>query len=56
MAITRSASHLIVIPAVGLTYGDNTVYYVDLGVNDPIKWQKRNLVDTFNAEYKVNSG
>lgn len=58
MAITNDASHLIVTPEAGDdegSYGDTTVYYVDLGVNEPSNWEKRSLVDTFNAEYRVSS-
>lgn len=58
MAMTRNSSHLIVTPDAGDgegSYGDNTVYYVDLSVNNPATWQKIPLVETFNAKYSVSS-
>lgn len=58
MAMTTNSSRLIVTPAAGDgegSYGDNTVYYVDLSVNEPSTWQKIPLVDTFNAKYSVSS-
>lgn len=57
MAITRNNQYLIVTPDAADdegSYGDNTVYYVELAGNEPANWQIRPLVVTFNAGYRVS--
>lgn len=58
MAISSDSRYLIVTPDAGDgegSYGDNTVYYVDLTGDNPANWEKIPLVDTFNAKYSVSS-
>lgn len=57
MHITSNDEYLIVTPDAADdegSYGDNTVYYVDLSGNDPTNWPRRPLVETFNAAYNVS--
>lgn len=57
MAITSNNQYLIVTPDAADdegSYGDNTVYYVELAGNEPANWQIRPLVLTFNAGYRVS--
>lgn len=57
MDMTSNDEYLIVTPDAaheGGSYGDNTVYYVDLSDNDPANWPIRPLVETFNASYSVS--
>lgn len=57
MAITSNDEYLIVTPDAAAdegSYGDNTVYYVDLSANEPANWPIRPLVETFNAGYYVS--
>lgn len=55
MYITSNDEHLIVIPSASsddnAPYGSNTVYYVDLIGNNASNWQRRPLVEQFNAAY-----
>lgn len=57
MAITSDDRYLIVTPDAAAdegSYGDNTVYYVDLAVDVPDLWQITPLVATYNAGYRVS--
>lgn len=57
MDITSNDQYLIITPDAADdqgSYGDNTVYLVDLVGNEPANWQKRPLVETFNAGYIVS--
>lgn len=56
MAITSNDQGLIVTPDAAAdegSYGDNTVYYLDLAGSNPSNWQRRPLVETFHAGYSV---
>ncbi|KAJ6647042.1 Prolyl endopeptidase [Pseudolycoriella hygida] len=54
MDITSNDQYLIVRPSAGSdegSYGDNTIYYVDLSDSNPVNWQRRPIVETYNAGY-----
>lgn len=56
MAMSSDDKYLIITPdsADGDgAYGHNTVYYIDLAGDVPATWQRRPLIETFNAEYRV---
>ena len=58
MVLTNDPQRLIVVVSVGdgeAAYGCTTIHYIELVGNDPLNWERKSLVETFNAEYRVSS-